>query len=291
MKAIYLNEKRYELPETWQEVAPDLLPDFVRLLFAEPANGDTYHEILRRVLGYSKAKWRKLMAHYFAPQLTEAQREANAVALSDTLTQIAWMWHEPLSAMPFESIVVGGQTYYLPEAQFTTMSYGELTDAYIHFLAFVKQLVPGEERLNLLIASICRPERQGDYQTPDWNGDRREPYNEHLAKLRADGIAQSVSYAERIAILMYFAGTQKSVLELYDVHAEGIEAAATEEDYPGQGWKKNQHYLSEKGIFGNLNGVKEANVHEVLLYLEESKKDFIEQKKRQEAENRKNDTH
>ena len=290
MKIIYLNEKRFELPEEWSEVKESLLPDLVRLLFAEPAGGRVYHDILRRILGYTEKRWKSLMRHYFNPKLSSEQRRANAVALSDTLTQIAWMWYEPMSAKPYEYLLVDGVPWYLPEVQFTNMSYGELTDAYIHFLAFVKQLIPGDERLNLLVATICRPEREGNYHTPDWDGDKREPYNEHLAKQRAEAVSK-LSYAQRVGVLMYFAGTQKNVLQLYDVHAEGIESAASEEDYPGQGWKKNQHYLAEKGIFGTLPQVQKTNVHEVLLYLEELKKDFIEQKKRQEAEARKNDTH
>lgn len=281
MKEIYLNSRKYQLPESWQEVDSDLLPQLLVFLYVHPESGATYHEILRLVLGYSPAEWQKLMRHYFAPTLEELQREINAMVLQEVLQLISWMWTQELTKKPFEYVLVGGIAHLLPDEEFRTVSFGELSDAYIHSRAFIEQLVEGDERLNYLMATICRPEWGGDDYKNDlgWNGDARQPYNEHIAKARAKDW-DNVPYETRIVVLMYFLGTLKTFLGMFDIW-QG-DGPASEEEYPGQSWIKNQHLLAEKHIFGGMAPTKAANVHEVFSFLEENSKDIkrkIEQEK------------
>lgn len=294
MKQISLNSKSYNLPESWIEVPKELLPDLLTQLYALPESGTTYHTLLRLTLGYSEKMWAKLMKHYFSTKLTEEQREANAEVLAEVLRLISWMWKEELTIKPFESITLQGMTYLLPDENFLTMTYGELSDANIHSRAFVEQLVEGEERLNYLLATICRPERSLDKflknaQLENWNGDKREIYNEHIARLRVK-VWEAAPYDQKIIVLMYFLGTLKHFLSLFDIWQGDGSGPAPEDEYPGQSWIKNQHLLAEKHIFGGMKDTKSANVHEVFSFLEEHSKD-IKQRIAQEKAQQRNQSH
>lgn len=268
------NGEAKQFPENWQEVAPGLLPGILRTLFVEPESPDTYTKLLRLNLGYSDKKWRKLCQRYFRPELTEKQRERNAELLAFLVGRLAWMWKTPVDVRPVESVRVGGTPRLLPDPELKTVTYGELTDAYVHLVAFVEQLEPGEKRLNLLLSTVCRPEQKGNYQTrADWNGDARIPYNEHVAQATAEEWAD-VPLAERLPVFLYVVGAMKNLLSTYDIFAaESIDTVGSQEEYPGQGLIKNQHSLAEKGIFGNMKETRQAGAHEVLLFLEEQKKD------------------
>jgi hypothetical protein len=280
MQTIYLAGQRYDLPGTWAEVPADRLPKLLELLFVKPEGGETYHELLRTTLGLSKRAWTKMACHYFSPHLPPGTRRRNAETLAQVLGLIEWMWRDELTRQPFAAVRAGGRDYLLPDEQLRTVAFGELTDAYIHAQAFIKQLEPGEGRLHLLLATLCRPERSNPVlgpaytASPDWNGDRREPYNEHAVRHRADAMA-ALEPREKVAVLMYFLGSLKEFLATYDTFdADTPEGSVYEDDYPGQGFIKNQHLLAEKGVFGTLKQTKEANAHEVFLFLEEHKKDL-----------------
>ncbi|GGM81861.1 hypothetical protein GCM10010967_12050 [Dyadobacter beijingensis] len=286
MTEIFLNDKCYKLPENWTEVNPAQLPELLTLLYVYPESGGTYLEILRTILGYPPGLWKKLMCHYFAGHRTEEQHEENAQALQGVLGQISWMWQGELTVCPLpEGFDVDGTRWVLFEEGFRSMSFGELTNAHINAQAFIKQLVEGDERLNMLVATVCRPRRSGNYMDdPDWNGDHREQYNEHIARHRADLIKDGY-IKEKILVLMYFLGTLKEFFSFYDLFDSDATGPAPTEDYPGQSMVKNQHLLSEKHIFGGMNATKSANIHDVFQFLEEHKKDIKEQNQRNQAAN------
>jgi hypothetical protein len=193
------------------------------------------------------------------------------------------MWTEEMTTRPFDTVKVGTEEWVLFEENLTSMSFGELSDAYIHLLAFTKQLIEGDERLHHLIATICRPRKEGDYiLDTHWNGDHRIPYNAHAVKEMSKKVAL-LPEGTKVAIMVYFAGSVKQLFEQYDLMETGVESVG-EDDYPGQGLIKNQHLLAERGIFGNLDQTKQANIHDVFLFLEEHRKDMKAQAEIQKAE-------
>ncbi|WP_461073964.1 hypothetical protein [Spirosoma horti] len=231
------------------------------------------------------------MQKHFSPKLGHKARKANAIVLYDLSRSLRWMETEPIQKQPFTHIDIKLERFIrpdetlrllLPEERFYTMTYGELTDAYIHFLTYIRQLVPGSEHLNLLIATLCRPERpELEKAAKDWNGDAREAYNEFIAKERAS-LVSTLDEGVKMTILLYFAGNLKSILDQYQAFSEG--GSSEPEEYPAQGFVKNQHLLAQKGIFGTLQETKSANVHEVLLFLEENSKDLLAEAERNKAE-------
>lgn len=280
MIEITLNGKNHSLPENWSEVPADKIRPVLELVFATPESGITYHKLLRLLLNYSEKKWQNMMHQFFNTKVAEEKREKNAETLQELLHLMSWMWQENMTTKPFEHIYADGRDFYLFEESFKTMSFGEMTDAYIHAQAFIQQIEEGESRLNKLVATVCRPLRFVGRKS-NWNGDIREPYNSFIAESNADIFAE-VRMEQRVLILVYFLGTLKDFLGYYDIFDDDGGSPASPEEYPGQSYIKNQHLLAEKGIFGNMDSTKAANVHEVFLFLEENKKDIKEKNKRQQ---------
>lgn len=284
MKDFLLNGQKHSFPENWTEVPPRLLPTVLRLLFVEPENGSTYHELLRVLLDYTPKQWRKQMRHFFGAPRTEEQKDASTEALADLLRLLDWMRTDDLTVQPFASMIVDGEPWLLFEQGLATMSFGELTDAYIHSQAFVKQLVEGEERLDHLVATLCRPALpESDREDPSWNGDPRDTYNEHRVQHRARQLRGRYE-AEKVLVLVYFMGSLNDFYAHFDVFESDGSAPPRGEDYPGQALIKNQHLLAEKQIFGNMAATRQANAHEVFQFLEEHHKDVKEENERRKNE-------
>lgn len=290
MLTVTINGDNFNIPENWQEAAG--MPAFrancthlLEALYVKPEDGNTYHQVLRVVLGYTQKQWNRLMRHFFSSQRGQQKIDESADALAELVSLVSWMWEGELTIAPFEHIDVEGQEWLMFPDGFSSMTFGELTDSYIHAQAFVNQLVEGEERLNMLVATLCRPERQGDYtKDPDWNGDRREPYNEHAAALRSKLLAGK-HFPQKVLTLVYFLGSIKNFFSFFDLFDSDQSSPPVLEDFPGQSMIKNQHLLSEKAIFGNMASTKKANVHEVFQFLEEHHKDVkaeIERNKNRE---------
>ncbi|GAB3990403.1 hypothetical protein GCM10028807_17490 [Spirosoma daeguense] len=278
MLTIEFAGKSYQLPERWSEVKPDVLPQLLQRVYLAPGGADSYHETLQLALNIKPKAWQKLMYKHFGKHVGKKTRQANAIVLHTLWHQLRWMQTEPIHQQPFKSLDIG-QPWLLPDADFLAMSYGELTDAYIHFLVYIRQLVAGDKHLDLLVATLCRPERPGDYQNaPGWNGDHREPYNEYVAKERAKSL-EHLEPGYKMAVLLFFAGNMQRLMDKYEVFGKG-ESDGEPELYPGQSLTKNSHLLASKGIFGTLDQTKAANVHEVFLYLEEHRKDLIAEAER-----------
>lgn len=273
MLDITLDGQPYKVPQGWHEVDPNVLPQLLQLVYFAQGTPDALHERIRLTLGIRAKAWKKLMQTHFGPAVGKKKREANAVVLHNVLHLLRWMKTDPIHQQPFRALPEMDfvPELLLPETGFLTMSYGELTDAYIHFLVWLHQLVTGDEHLDLLVATLCRPARDNaGLSSPTWNGDHREPYNEFTAKGRAKALA-AMEPGYKMAVVLFFTGNMRNVLERYEIFGGEGEP----EQYPGQGWVKNQHLLAEKGIFGNIDQTKAANLHDVLLYLEEHRKDVL----------------
>jgi hypothetical protein len=286
MKKGTLNGRKFSLPENWNEVAESFkkqLPELLEQLYVLPESGSTYHNILRILLGYTPKQWAKLMKDFFGKNITEESIAVSTQSLFDLLNEVSWMWNSDLNVAPFKTMLVKNKKWFLFDYSFQNMSFGELSDAYIHAQAFIKQLVEGEERLNMLFATLCRPERDGDYKNdPKWNGDPREDYNSHISQHRAKDF-NGLIFSQKVLALVHFMGAVKNFFSYFDLFDDDGSAPPVPEEYPGQSMIKNQHLLSEKGIFGGMDATRSANVHSVFQFLEEHHKDVKDQIARAKA--------
>lgn len=286
MKQIELDGMRYPLPETWEDIDAGMLPGLVQQVYMLPESGRVYHEVIRLCLGIPKKRWHKIHQKHFSPKLSEKTRRKNAEVLQQLVSLLSWLWTEPMNHAPFPEINVDGLAWLLPDPDFSTVSYGELTDLYTHLQHYIQQTVPEEEALDWLVATACRPRRRGSYdRDPAWDGDHREPYNEFVVRGRAKQAA-ALPFETKLAVLLYVASTIKTVMAryaLFDVEPstagtpdrDKSGGASSSEAYAGQGFVKNQHLLAEKHIFGTLKQTQAANAHEVLLFLEEHRNDLL----------------
>ncbi|WP_266364184.1 hypothetical protein [Tellurirhabdus rosea] len=282
----FLAGRKIQIPESWAELPAGKVPEVLQLLYVLPESGQTYHELLRICLGMGRRQWKALIGPFFAADLSDEEKQENALVLHNVMTMVSWLWTQPVTVRPFPHFDHDDVRYLLPEEQMKTMSFGELSDAHIHFTAHVKGMAEGDEQLDLLVATICRPQRPGDCESdPAWDGDHREPYNPALTEYRAKKLA-SLPIDIKTGILVYFAGMEKDVLDHYDIFESASPDSAGEEEYPGQGWIKNQHLIAATGIFGNMRDTKGTSVHDILLYLEEDKKDRAARAKAEAAINR-----
>ena len=269
---IVFEGKEINLPTKWSEVPVEKVPALIDLVYLTKESGESLHQILMICLGYTPMQYGKMIRKHFGKHLTEVQRVANAEVLHDLFSVLRWLYTEPMDQMPFNEYKFEGKRWILPEPDLYAVTFGEITDAYVHMHAFVKQLIPGEERLNLLVATVCRPERTG--KLPDnWDGDSRETYNEFVTKKYSEKVASWPSNI-KIQVLIYFSACLQKMLGSYDI--SGTDDVP--EEYPGQGFVKNQHLLAQK-IYPGLPAVKVANAHEVLLFLQENKADLNERRK------------
>lgn len=285
MRTIELDGVTYKLPQQWSEIKPDQLPRLIRLVYMTPENGAMYHQLLQALLGIHPKAWKKIHRKHFGPGLLPEVRKKNAVVLHDLLGLCKWVWETPMNQQPFAKLSVDGADWLLPEADFASMSYGELTDLYVHLHAYIEQTEVGEGELDYLVATACRPARPAvELTQADWNGDGRELYNEFMVRQRVKRLGK-VAFEQKMAVLLYVASTIQAVLgryRLFDARpglapAPG-EKASSGEEYIGQGWVKNAHLLAEKHVFGTLRQTQQANAHEVLLFLEEYRSDQREHK-------------
>jgi hypothetical protein len=276
MRPIELDGTKYMLPESWNEVTPKQLPKLIKLVYLIPESGSMHLSLIQTALNIKPRVWKRLHRKHFSAGLSDGVRRQNAVVLMQLVDWLSWMWRKPVDQQPFAEIKAGGHALLLPEAEFLTVSYGELTDLYIHLQAFIEQTVPGDERLNYLVATACRPRRPRGYTTDtSWNGDHREDYNEFVARERVKPVAK-VDYQQRMMVLLYVASHIKSLMARYTLFKTDA-GAGEAEAYAGQNFIKNQHLLAERGIFGNLKQTQQANAHEVLLFLEENHSDLLKQ--------------
>lgn len=292
MTRIELDGVHYNLPESWDEIDTVRLPKLIELVYLVPESGRLYHTLLQVSLGIRPKAWQKIHQRHFGPKLSANVRRKNAEVLQQIVSMLAWLWTVPMDRQPFTHINVDGagfdgHSWLLPEPDFMSMSYGELTDVYIHLQAYIQQITPGEEELDYLVATVCRPRRARGYTaSPDWNGDHREPYNEFVVRERVK-LVTGLPFTTKMAVLLYVASTIKNVMgkyALFDDTAENSGSSGSAgEAYTGQGFIKNQHLLAEKGIFGNMKQTQQANAHEVLLFLEEHRADLLAKQQAQQT--------
>ncbi len=274
MKQIVLNNENFIIPSNWAEIEESLFPKIIEKAFGANIIASKL-EIVRILLKISKREWAVFNEHFFGSQLSSKRIEENTDTMQALIRQLNWIWEEPLSKQPFKSIRTDKDELFLPQEDFETMSWGELQDALVYYEAYVKQVEEGDKYLNLLLSTICRPkQKEEEWLSANWNGDYRVAYNEFHAKMRADDF-KSVPFEKKMPILLFFAGTVKTIFNRYEIFSsKQNEDTDSTEEYPGQNFEKNTHLLAEKGIFGNYDQTRQKNCHNVLIFLEENKKDI-----------------
>ena len=191
------------------------------------------------------------------------------------------------------SITVGNTVFHGPiDALFNTV-YGEYLQAITHLTDFTQN--PQPETLNLLIATLYRPEKP-NYNTikthPDFDGDIRIKFNPNLTETYAQTLAQ-LPYHVKYAIFLYLASSQhfiatNSALEIgggntIDLTMLFSKTSNNTKTANGLGMIGTLYSLAETKVFGNVKDVAETNTYDILAFLVNQKTEFEKLNKKQHA--------
>ena len=188
---------------------------------------------------------------------------------------------------PVPSFMPLWKTYYGPADSFMNVTFGEYRDGLRLFLDFS---VTGNTNLLYILAAIFyRPKKKFHYfkkGLPGYDGDIREPYNSKTVDTRAEGLKYApVGFV--YGFFLFFASFQKYLstalipwggkeLDLSILFTSDGDTRL--EAVPGLGMDSVAFALAESGEFGNMEGVNNANMWEVMVRLYDSKKKDLDYK-------------
>lgn len=204
-----------------------------------------------------------------------------------------WLWEHPFEGRPFESFEHKGQVYVTPKEKFGVTSYAEWLTAVVYlFQAYYDTDTPRELSAARLVATLCRPpchdslghsnpegfRERALNLPPDWTGDHRQPFNEHLIEARAEALLD-LPVGVLAAIIQYFVDELNWLYESYDVFDDSTpetvrgEPIVQEFDWHERllGMKNLRYVVAEENILGNVNDVMKANINDVFDALERLK--------------------
>lgn len=161
-----------------------------------------------------------------------------------------------------------------PADALQNITLGEFRDALGHAQNYAQTL--DEQHLNLMCSVLYRPNMLTWYlrsRRPNWNGDRRYPYNASRAEAEAYRFARYPFHLRYGAYLCFNAGL--NFLRTGTVTIEGNEisfgvlweGSSSTQAQPGIGMAGVLFSLAETGVFGTLPHVERVNLYEGLARL------------------------
>lgn len=261
MHTVMIGRKKITVPEGVYELSGQLLTAFahVALLPAsafhhQPEKAGFYRQLAFLQLGYWSHR-----KHF--ERLTDFQ-------FVQVVQLLKWV-NDPLPAEPlFPKLKIGKGWCSSPAgnmANSTLMEYA-IADGCFSLLSDRPEL------LNKLIAVLYRPADES-------RADGREKLNTKALQARTKQ-AEALPAHQKQAVLRFYITAKRNMLDRYDCWETPSEDKETSGG--GVNWGELMISIAESGVFGNLEQVKEANVHEVFLYLQKTKRQ-AEELKRQYA--------
>lgn len=199
--------------------------------------------------------------------------------------QFGWIFTTRPTGKPADHFEHNGVRYILPEDHFATATALEVALCNMAFLAFADPAQPDPKALDQLIAILCRPERPdlAEFrQSADWNGDRREVWNETRMQERATALA-GLALPVKVSVLDYFERMNNNFLDAY---SELFGGHAEPRYGDGRGWIMMLKNVAKENTFGNFDAVCAQPVNLVWAALLD---DVITQREEAEAQ-KKHDT-
>ncbi|WP_276496736.1 hypothetical protein [Pontibacter litorisediminis] len=254
-ETLVLNKK---VVTKWNELTQAQLLEIIRIQFNfEPGHLQNLH-LLKVLL---QVEWAHL--HLF----TAVQRLSLYPLLS-------FLQENSLTKQLLPSIEpVAGTVLYGPDERFRNLTFAEFIYTETLYTRLAKKL--DEETLDRLIAVLYRPQRQNyNPASPNYKGDIREDFNEHLFAGREPLIRQLPMHY-KLAILAWYRGCKKELEALYDkVFTEGNQQKASRSD-----WGDVVLSLSG-GKFGTLEQTATQRVHTIFKEMQRLAREHEEIEKR-----------
>lgn len=260
---IWLNNIEHTLPSDWPQVPADRVMGLLRLAHEQPCNERSKLAALQLVNPIPAKTFRKLVPWQ----------------VNELVQTFDWVWEHPYEGRPFELFEHGGITYYTPLENLRVTSFAEyLTGVVYLFQAYYDTDTPRELSAARLMATLCRPSPITlNPLAPDWSGDYREPFNEHVVEVRAK-LLLDLPVGILAAVVQYFVDELRWLYDHYDVFDDPPPKKSDQTDAEEFDWQarlmemKNLRYVvAEENILGNVNDVMKSNVNDVFDALERLK--------------------
>lgn len=189
---------------------------------------------------------------------------------------------EPAKAieLSFEYIEHNGKKYYLPEANFKTVTALEIAWANMDWLGYQALVAPEsqateaeiENAINELLSIVIRPIRP-DYERcktdSTWNGDKRMPLAYHICAQIKKEITDMPIATKRL-VLAYFESMNLAFMQEFEVlfgAGSTSESNSVAPKYPeGFGWEAALRRIAKEGTFGDYDKVGQTNGRQIWLY-------------------------
>lgn len=187
----------------------------------------------------------------------------NEVQLVQLLELLDWI-NEPIPTTPMlPEVVVGKVTYLSPQALMSSSVFAEVMFADVYFNA----LSSDPSQLTKLAACLYRPADPAKEL-----GDRRIKFDSDRLEEDAANLAR-LSYEKLSSIVAFYSACKRQMMQLYeeafDTPPENSEGEFTTQPVsnPLERWVDMLMMVADSNVFGNIEEVKYANMHEVLMYL------------------------
>ncbi|GAB2954840.1 hypothetical protein GCM10027048_20490 [Hymenobacter coalescens] len=251
MKQFRLNERPFSVPQAWPELTEPQLLAVVPHLYAD-----------RR-----SARVRLAVLQLLCPVPRKLLRLLGAEQLRDLLQLVEWVWEQELVATALTSFPHRGRTYLLPLPRLEDAVALEYALASMHFAAFAHPQRPQPQRLDDLVAALCRPQRADlDETDPHWDGQRRERFNPKLAEARAKELA-GAPMAVKIVVLQQFLSAQRFIHRAYqELYKRQEQGARRGQPVVSDGSEVMEliHVLAQEGTYGDYDATCYTSMHTIL---------------------------
>lgn len=181
--------------------------------------------------------------------------------------------------------------YYGPSDAFMNVKWGEYSDALRAFYDF--HATGDTEQLFLIAAILYRPEKLNHKQVkkqPDYDGDIREKYNTNILEERVKEFKKIMPLGFIYGVFLYFASFKKYISTAaipwagkeidFSIIFDSGESEEPEQ-VPGLGIDSITFIVSESGVFGNYNAVRETSTWEMFVRMYDLRKRDLDNKKTQ----------
>ncbi|WP_022821917.1 hypothetical protein [Hymenobacter norwichensis] len=255
MHDVSIGGRHRKVADTWNALPRKQLLEVVRHLYAKHrTETDLRLWLLSVLLDVPLA----LVIHFTDVQvaqllwLTDFLLEENSLTEQKLGSVQLPAWRDPLR-----------RTFYGPREHFRNMSFAEFIFADAYFVRY-SQDRSQVAMLDKLVAVLYRPQRRNyDPNSPEFGGDRREDFNEHLLEKRVF-MLEALPSTEKLAIYTWYAGCRKALEYAYP----DVFTSAHQEQASAKGWDYVLRELSGS-TFGTLTETSRQNARLVLAKMQD----------------------
>lgn len=248
MHSIQIDHIKFTLPAKREELEKPQLVHYLAAVFSDLPLEEKADFFLHRIMD---------------KQQSRAVGRLNDVQFLQVRELLLWVGDD-WSPAPFpEKIQIGLSVYHGPAHFMESSSFAEFVfaDAYFQLAVTDAEYIP-----HLMACLYRRRDKRKK------RGDLREAFDGDKLAESAE-LFKKTGFFTKLSVLMFFTAVKRTLVERYEVLFSGGNSDA-EGDAVGS-WQNTMLSVAERGTFGNLEMVKSANFHEVLLYLEKNTKEAM----------------